>query len=136
MYLVQVPEELVEPLQVRLCRRPVIPEPPLTKETGRVPCFPENLRDRDVLRLEREATRVTTHRRVSGLKPRHQNAPGRRAYCGARVELRVPDPLISEPVDVRRADLLLSVGTQVGVPKVVCHDEHDVRLAEVGGSAA
>ena len=60
--------------------------------------------------------------------PAGQNAPPRRRAGGPRhVEVRATHPLLRQPVEVRRLDLVAAEAAQIAIALVVADDQHDVR---------
>ncbi len=105
---------------------------PLAREVRRVAGRAQGLRDGHALvgQVARVAVRGVVEVQdadpdLVGVQPGHQRR-ARRAAAGGVVELRQPDALGREPVDVRGVDLAAEAA-DVGEPHVVREDQDDVR---------
>ena len=110
----------------------VLRDVPLAHHVGAVTGGLEGLGDRDTATIQLAAIAVGAaivhHVSDAGLmriKPGEQRG-ARRAAAGRVVELRETHPALRQRVEVRRLDLT-TVGTEVGVPHVVGHDDDDIR---------
>ena len=69
---------------------------------------------------------VATDLGMAKMTSGHENAAGRRADRGPRVELRQPDGVGGQPVDVGSGNLLLAVAADLSPAQIVGHDQHDI----------
>jgi hypothetical protein len=128
--VVEVPEELVEPVHGRQ-ELVAVPEVVLAELPRRVADGLEQLGDRRVLRRQADGRAGHAHLAQPGAVdalPRDEGGP---AGGAALLAVRVGEahPLVRDPVDVRRAIAheAVAVAAEVGDPDVVAPDHQDVR---------
>ena len=132
--LVQVTEEVIEALFARQTRlgRSHIPESPFAHKCRGIAGSPQCVGHGQVIfpqRLSRRvgAPRVAPHSRMSVMLARHEDRARRCTDGRTRVELREPHSLTRHAIELRCADLLLAVTTQVAVTEIVRHDPDHIR---------
>jgi hypothetical protein len=129
--VVEVPEELVEPMDRRQELVPVA-EVVLAELAGRIAERLEQLGDRRILGPEADRRRRDADLAQPGaedaLAGDEGGAPRRAALLAVRV--REPHPFVGDPVDVGRsvAHQPVAVAAEVGDPDVVAPDHENVRL--------
>ena len=121
----EMDQRLVEALIDR-SHRIAVAQVPFAENTGRVPCRPQKLGDRDLCRIHhRPALKRVEHARAVVVAPGHQ-ACTRRGTDRADVKVGHPGTACRHGVDVGRLEHRIAHAAQITVPLIVRHDQHDV----------
>ena len=124
--LVQEAEPIIEALAVRMPRCLLPAQSPLSDPRGPKSGGPQHLGQGDVGILQRYL-HVAASPAMSRMQPGHQGTTARRAHGVPGIGLGEAHPGRGQSVDVRRADLLLSLATDVTPAQVVGDDQDHVR---------
>ena len=122
---VDVAVKLVEAVALRVVQRRRIADAPLTEAAGLVAVFLEHLGEGEVTWLQL-ARAVATDPGVAGMQAGHQHATRRCTNCAAGVVTREAHAFFGHAVEVRGAQRLLAVTTEVAPAKVVREDVNDI----------
>ncbi len=125
--LVEIAEPVVYSFFGRVAGGVDAAERPLAVKRRAISGALENLRESQVLRLERNRRgAIGTNARVARVHARHEGASGGSALCIAGISAREADAFARELIDTRSGDLLLPVAAEIAITQIVGKDEQDV----------